>query len=442
MKVINPINEAENQIKEFDVTLIPQKVSELRKSEWRNKSVQDRVSALQKIIDKIKLQKENLAKTISNEMGKPLNLALVEVERSIDEAEYFLKNACEWLDKKPAPGGYVLYEPLGVIAVISPWNFPVMLPLRSIMPALITGNSVIFKPSELSLQTGIELSKYLDIPELENSFFCVVGGKDHGKAVVESDVKLIAFTGSTAVGKSIFKSASDKLKHVVLELGGLDSAIVLSDVNIAETAKSILRGNTANSGQVCNAVKRVYVEESIYPEFLSEIIELSSKVSVGNPSENPDMGPLVSLPQLERVQSFVDDAKEKGGNIHTGGKRAQKQGYYYPSTIISNIQNNMKIVNEEAFGPILPVMPVKNWQEAVELTNASLFGLNSSIWTKNIPLAEEIARKLEVGGVSFNTPLAGGPGTPWGGCKESGIGRQKTREGLLEFCNTKYIKLG
>ena len=441
MKVLNPVTEEAIEIQELSEVSLETRLKELKRSAWKEQSLDYRIAALEKVIASLTNQKESFAAVISNEMGKPLNLATVEVDRSIAEAKYFLENATSYLAKHTAPDGYVVYQPLGLVAVISPWNFPVMLPMRAIIPALIAGNSVVFKPSELTTRTGEALSKLFLDSDLLGSFFCAVGGKDLGKAIVQSEVKLIAFTGSTAAGKHIFRSAADGVKKLVLELGGLDAAIVLPDVDIKKTAQLVLRGNTANSGQVCNSIKRVYVDQQIYQEFLAEIVQLSKQVSVGDPSQNPDMGPLVSLEQLNAIQAFVDDAKQKGGTVHTGGSRLDRKGFFYPSTILSSLKSEMRILNEECFGPVLPVVPVENWQQAVELANDTTYGLAASVWTNDLDLAQTIALKLEVGGVHINTALAGGPGTPWGGCKQSGIGRQKTKESLLEFCNTKYIKV-
>ncbi len=441
---INPTTEAATTLEEFPLDKIAETVRELRKRSipWRDLSPAERTAKLARLPELLDKEKGLLVALIGRELGKPKSLATNEVERTIDETKQMLERAAEWLEPEKVTDGYVEFSPLGVAAVISPWNFPVMLPLRGILPALLTGNAVVFKPSELTPETGkvlAEMIRSLD-PVLREAMLLIVGGKDHGRAVVDSDVDLISFTGSTAAGKHIAKVASEKLKRVLLELGGLDAAVVLDDVDVAATAEAIVKINSTNTGQVCSTIKRVFVDEKIYPKFVEAAIAAANAVTVGAPEDDPAMGPIVSKTQLERVETFVEDARKKGAKIETGGKRKEGRGYFYPSTVITGITDEMRLTQEEPFGPVLPIVPIKSAEEGIERANETRYGLTASIWTKNAELGKKIAAKLDVGTVSLNSHRPGGFGTPWGGAKESGIGRMKTKEGLREFTNVKLVR--
>jgi succinate-semialdehyde dehydrogenase / glutarate-semialdehyde dehydrogenase len=269
----------------------------------------------------------------------------------------------------------------------------------------------------------------------------IVGGKAHGRAVVEAGVAMIAFVGSTEAGKDIMKTCAAGLKRVSLELGGLDSAIVLKDADIQSAARQIVRSNCANRGQVCASIRRVYVELPVYSQFLQIAVAESQKIRVGNPLDDVDMGPLAGAFQLQKVEAAVADAVQKGAHVLTGGKRLEGKGFFYPSTIVAGVTNDMMLVNSEPFGPVLPIMPVDDWAEAVQWTNSTRYGLTGSIWTKDTNLARIIASQLDVGVVGFNSHGVPPLGAPWGGTKESGIGRIRSKEGLQEFCNVKFVEI-
>ena len=375
-------------------------------------------------------------------MGKPIRLARIEVERTIAEFSYSLQHAAAWLAQEPAPQGYVRYDPLGVVAVISPWNFPLMLPLRGIVPALLAGNTVLFKPSELTPRTAAAFVTCFTKHLAPCPLIPIYGDKPLGAALVNLPVSAVAFTGSTIVGKKIAASAANSLKHLSLELGGLDAAIVLDDAEISTAAVGIVKGNTANSGQVCSAAKRAFVLRSQFESFVAQAVKACQALRLGDPlDENTDIGPLVSEIQLQRVQSFVDDLVARGGKILCGGKRAPRKGFFFEPTIAIDIPKGARILSEEPFGPILPIVSVASVDEAVERANETDYGLTASIWTGNLSLAESLAGRLQVGSVSINAHVPGGPGTPWGGAKQSGLGRAKTKEGLREFTNVKFVRL-
>jgi acyl-CoA reductase-like NAD-dependent aldehyde dehydrogenase len=269
----------------------------------------------------------------------------------------------------------------------------------------------------------------------------VVGGKSHGQAIVQSEVAMIALVGSTAAGKDIMKTCAADLKRVSLELGGLDSAIVLKDADIRSTAQKIVRINCTNSGQMCCSIKRVYVERQVYSKFVQEAVAESQKIRVGNPLDDVDMGPLAGPFQLQKVEAAVADAVQKGAQVLTGGRRLERRGFFFPPTIITGVTGDMELMNSEPFGPVLPIVPVDDWAEAVRLTNSTRYGLTGSIWTKDSSLARTIASQLDVGVVGLNAHGVPPLGAPWGGAMESGIGRTRSKEGLREFCNVKFVRI-
>ncbi len=402
---------------------------------WSDKPVAHRVQALNQAFGAFSERRDEMAMVIAQEMGKPISLAKAEVDRVVEEWGYMLENAEAFLEPEKVNSVEIHFAPLGVVAVISPWNFPMLLPLRGIIPALLAGNAVLFKPSELSPRAGIRIAEILSQVA---PLVLVVGGKDIGAKVVELPVAAIAFTGSTAVGKAIARQASNSMKRVLLELGGLDAAIVLPDADVVSAAREIVGANARNSGQVCNAVKRALVHESIYDSFVAAACEASRMLVYGDPLDpNTDVGPLVSQHQLERVKVFLDDALSKGAQAFSVA--APSQGFFFPQTILTHVPKEARLLHEEPFGPLLPILPFSSEEQAIEIANDTRFGLTASVWTTDVDKAKRIAARLDVGMVRINTHSVMPSGIPWGGCKESGIGRMKTKEGLREFTNVKVV---
>ena len=444
MKLTNPFTEETSELAETPLTELASifTLAEERFRQWAGLRVEGRVAALKLVSDRIEKRGEELAQSISVEMGKPIKLSRGEVKRTLDEFRYSLEHAAEWLGNESAPHGYVRFDPLGVIAVISPWNYPLMLPLRGIVPALLSGNGVIFKPSELSPHTAKLLMEIFERALSPCPILVVYGGKAHGAALVDLPVAGIAFTGSTAVGQRIAEASAKTLKRMVLELGGLDAAIVFEDADVEAAARSIVGFNTGNSGQVCNGVKRAIVAKSVCEKFVRAAVKAAETLLLGDPlSEQTELGPLVSQSQLERVTSFVEDAESKGAKILTGGKRPSIKGYFFEPTVLVDVPVTARLLHEEPFGPVLPILSFNTEEEALNLANSTNYGLTASLWTSDISKAERLAGLLNVGSVSINSHLPGGPGAPWGGTKLSGQGRAKTREGMREYTNTKFVRL-
>jgi acyl-CoA reductase-like NAD-dependent aldehyde dehydrogenase len=402
---------------------------------WRRLSVLQRVAALQRVHQQVAARSEEFARGLSSEMGKPISAARIEVQRALEEWQYLQDHAPAFLEPEPFEGGEVQFAPLGVVAVISPWNFPVLLPLRAIVPALLAGNGAVFKPSELTLTTGALIGSVFgdDLPVCT-----VAGGKELGAAVVRTPVAAVAFTGSTAVGKAIARESATTLKRLVLELGGLDAAIVLADADLETTAHEVVRANVRNAGQVCNAVKRVFVHQRVHDQFVQHLTAASRRVVYGNPAdERTEVGPIVSQAQWERVRGFLDDAVQCGAQVvQVAGELSAP---FFPQTILTQVPCSARLLSEEPFGPLLPVVSFTEEDEVVRRANETRFGLTASVWTHDGAAFRRIAAQLEVGMVRHNTHSALGPGIPWGGCKESGVGRMKTKEGLREFTNVRVV---
>lgn len=439
----NPYTLEITNIKEDPIDSIDNLVIKTKQAfiKWGSLKINERVSILKKVIPNARKEEDALAKIVSKEMGKPIANASLEVKRLADYLEFYCNNAEEVLTDNKTKDGIVTYTPLGVVGIISPWNFPVGVPISGIIPALISGNSVIFKPSEYVIKTGQKIVEIFNDSEgfPKNLLSIFIGSKEHGKALVQSDINMIHFTGSTSAGKHIMAKAGEGIKRVLLELGGMDASIVCKDADIIKAAESLVENNCSNTGQVCCAVKRVYVVEDVYDEFVKKAKEISSTITYGNPEDEVKMGPLVAKFQQEKVHSIVTDAKEKGASILTGGFLPDDKPYFYPSTIILNATNEMKVLCEEPFGPVLPITKVKDYNEAIKLANDSKYGLMASVWTKDLELANKIARKLEAGTVCINKHKGPPLGSPFGGVKESGIGFVRSAEALKQFCNVKFI---
>ena len=440
----NPSTEKSRNVKETHLKEISKIItdSSLAQSEWGKTDIKGRVKFIHPLIKIFKKEEEVIARTIALDMGKPLTQSRNEVKRTIRTLEYFCKKTPKLIRReKHSRYERTVYGPKGIIAVISPWNYPFETPLNSVIPALICGNSVILKPSEHCPSTGRLIQNFfdkLDIPK--NIVSTIFGGKKQGECLTKQRVDMISFTGSTHTGKKIIRQSLDNIPKLLLELGGLDPAIVLKDVSVESVARKIVALNSMNSGQVCCSIKRVYVESEIYDSFVENSVKESKKLSLGNPLENVDMGPLVSRSQLKKIENMLQKAKNKGAKILAGGNRLNRKGLFFPHTVLTKVDNGMLLMNEEPFGPILPIVKVENWKEAVHLSNNSRYGLTASVWTKNRKLGKKICQMLEAGIVSVNTHGSGALASPWGGIKQSGTGLLSFKELVRSFTEPKLIR--
>ncbi|MGH8231679.1 MAG: aldehyde dehydrogenase family protein, partial [Steroidobacteraceae bacterium] len=334
------------------------------------------------------------------------------------------------------------HAPLGVVAAITPWNFPLGLLMIKMPPALLAGNTVVAKPAPTTPLTTL-LFGALCIAYLPAGVFNVIVDQNDlgGPLTQHPDVAKVAFTGSTATGRKVLASVAETIKRVTLELGGNDAAIVLDDVDVKQIAPRVLQGAMMNSGQVCLAVKRLYVPDSLYEAMCSELARLADAMVVGDGLEpGTQMGPLQNKTQFERVKGFLEDARTHG-KIIAGGKALDRDGYFIAPTIVRDIPDSARLVREEQFGPVLPVLKYSELDDAIARANDSEYGLGGTVWGSDSKRAFEVARRLVSGTVWVNKALELRPDIPFGGAKQSGFGTEMGQEGLQEFTQSKIINM-
>lgn len=422
--------------------------------EWSKLSFTERgrvvMRARRIVLDEI----EELAAMISREAGKPVNEAIsMEIVPTLDLMQYFARKTARLLRPQKIDIGLygllgrtsrIIYKPLGVVGIISPWNFPWAIPLGEVVMALMAGNAVVLKPSELTPFTALKIKDAFARAGLDDDLLSVVTGDGRtGAALIEAGVDKMMFTGSVATGKRVAEAAAKRLLPVVLELGGKDPMIVLEDADIEMAALAAVWGAFSNSGQACASVERCYVHETIAPQFTEKVVQHTRALrqNIGM-REDTDIGAMSSERQLKIVEDHVNDAVSRGAQALTGGRRAPNlSGSFYEPTVLSEVNHTMPVMRDETFGPVLPVMTFKTESEALEFANDSPFGLTASVWTKDIARGRRLATQIEAGTVMVNEVLyTHGIGqTPWGGFKESGLGRTHGRLGLLELVAPQHL---
>jgi succinate-semialdehyde dehydrogenase/glutarate-semialdehyde dehydrogenase len=422
---------------------------------WAARSFRERAKIVLRARAIVLDEMEAIAKLISRESGKPVTEAIsMELVPTLDLMHFFAHHAERLLrDEKIDIGQYVLmgrssrirYKPLGVVGIISPWNFPWAIPLGEVVMALLAGNAVVLKPSELAVLTGMKIGEIFKRALLpEDTLAVVTGDGTTGAALVENGVDKLMFTGSVATGKRVAEAAAKRLTPVVLELGGKDPMIVLEDADVKTAASAAVWGAFSNAGQACASIERCYAHEKIATQFITQVVEETRALrqSIGT-NEASDIGAMSSERQLRIVEDHVADALRRGARIITGGRRARdvQKGFFYEPTVLADVDHTMLVMREETFGPVLPIMTFASEDEAVRLANDSIYGLTASVWTKNLPRGNRIAAQIEAGTVMINEVLYthGIAQTPWGGVKQSGMGRTHGRLGLLELVTPQHI---
>lgn len=416
---------------------------------WKNTSSIARGEVLRLTADLLEKNIDKVAEIALCEMGKTKSEMLGEVKRGASILRYFAQEGMRAVGEvlPSANESKILYTmrvPLGVVAAITPWNFPVAIPLWKIAPALVYGNTVVWKPSIEAALTGKLIGELFQRAGLPENVLHVVQGRGSkvGQILLEApEVKAITFTGSNNVGQSILDTAGSTNKKIQLELGGKNAAIILADANIKQAAKLTIEGAMKQTGQRCTATSRVYIEEAIYEEVLQQLIEEAKKIEVG-----VTMGPVSSKGQYDSILAAIEKAQLDGAELIFGGGPTQgmKEGYYIDPTIFTNVTHDMAIAREEIFGPVLAVIKVKDYEEAIRLSNDSDFGLSASIYTTNIPKAFDFINRSEVGLVQVNDETGGAePQAPFGGVKNSSTGAREQGQAAKEFFTTfKTITIG
>jgi acyl-CoA reductase-like NAD-dependent aldehyde dehydrogenase len=337
----------------------------------------------------------------------------------------------------------VRYRPMGVVGVIGPWNYPLTNTFGDAIPALMAGNTVVMKPSEITPLTSLLVAEGAETVGFPDGVLSIAtGGGETGAALVDN-VDMIMFTGSGRTGKKVMQSAAERLIPVSLELGGKDPMIVLSDADLERAANMAVQWSMSNSGQICMAVERVYVEEPVYDQFVSSVVEKVSALRQGAPGEpgRIDVGAMTFPPQMEIIDRHVRDAVDKGAEVLVGGKRAEGPGRFYEPTVVTGVDHTMELMRDETFGPVLPIMKVRDADEAVRLANDTHYGLNSSVFTKDLAKGERIARRLEAGNACVNDALMNylAQEAPFGGTNESGLGVRHGPQGIRKYCSQQTI---
>jgi succinate-semialdehyde dehydrogenase/glutarate-semialdehyde dehydrogenase len=399
-------------------------------------------------------KKSEIAEAITREAGKPVAEALTtEVLVVLDAARFLIENAYRLLRDELVPHGNLatklkrgrlVREPYGVVGIISPWNYPFSIPATETLAALVAGNAVVLKPSEFTSLVALELQSLLHAAGVPRDVFqVVVGDGAAGAALIHSQIDKLVFTGSVATGKRIAAAAAERLLPVVLELGGKDAMLVLDDADVDVASSAAVWGAFVNAGQTCLSVERCYVHRSLYEPFLTACVEKTKKLIVTDGLDhNAEVGPLIHRRQLALVEEHVEDAKARGARVLAGGSRFPERGanFYHP-TVLADVTHEMRIMREETFGPVLPVMAFENDDEAVSLANDSEFGLAASVFTRDNARGERVARRIHAGTVMVNDVVScfGISEAPHGGVKSSGVGRAHGRFGLEEMVRLKYV---
>lgn len=446
--VIQSLNPAdESVIEEIPVTEIEDVETLLDRADeaqasWRKRSLEDRIEALEATASNVENRTDELARTLTREQGKPLHESRREVSNAADRLQYFCRQARDVFAPETIPvddtvTGVVHPKPYGVVAAIKPWNFPVNLPFWTLGPALLAGNTVVFKPSELTPVTGRKLVECFP-DELSNGHVVnlVQGGGEVGRSLVESEtVDYVSFIGSRQTGQWIYRAAADQLHGLSLELGGKDPLIMLEDADLDSTVDDLMHGAFKNCGQVCCGIERVLVPSDRYDEFCEKTTTKVRELVVGDGfDDRTDIGPMVRAQERKRVEEHLRDAEKNGAEISYCKNLPDKQhGFWQPPAVVTNVTTDMKLMNEETFGPVLPVLPYETEDEAIAEANRLEYGLSASVYSEDADHARSVADELEAGSIGINQIVGSIVDLPWGGVKQSGIGRMLDREGMRTF---------
>ena len=420
-------------------------VDDLRQSaaDWAQRTVPERVRVLRQLQSVLIDARDEISATISQDTGKPRQDALIEVFVTVDMLNDACHNAARWLRRERVSSGLYLFKrayveprPYGVVAIISPWNYPLALCVPPLVAALLAGNTVVLKPSEVTAATGVLVERLIQrVPELSPFVRVLHGAGPLGAAIVSAPPDYIFLTGSTETGRKVMRAAAEHVTPLTCELGGKDAMIVLDDADVGAAARWGAWGAYFNAGQTCMAVERAYVQAAVYDEFVGEAVAASEAILVGYSLDTEaayQMGPITFPHQMDIIEQHMADALAKGARVLIGGKR---HGAFYEPTVLVDVTHDMLVMQEETFGPILPIMRVDDEADAVRMANDSPFGLSASVWSGDPARAGRVARQLQTGSVIINDTIAhfGVPQMPFGGVKQSGFGRTHGKAGVLQF---------
>jgi betaine-aldehyde dehydrogenase len=423
-------------------------------SGWAQRKPHERAAVLYRIAELIRLHSEELAQLQRQDNGKPINETRALVASAAGTFQFFAA-ACETLEETitPSRGDFVsmsVYEPMGVVAAITPWNSPIASEAQKVAPALAAGNAVVIKPAEITPLLALRLARLCEEAGLPKGLISVLPGKGSllGDALTRHPlVKRVSFTGGTRTGKHIAHIAADKMMPVSLELGGKSPTIVLDDADLDHAVAGVLYGIFSSSGEACIAGSRLFVARPLYEPFMQRLVAAAANLRMGDPAdENTQMGPLISASHRESVERYVALGLAEGGRLRLGGQRPSgglyDQGYFYPPTILEGLHNQQQVCQEEIFGPVLVAMPFDDEEQLLEQANDSLYALAAGIWSRDYKRAWALGRCLQAGTVWINTYKQFSISTPFGGWRDSGLGREKGRLGILQYMEQKSLYWG
>ncbi len=421
---------------------------------WAQTPLRERCAMLRRLRDVLFARRQEIAEVITRETGKPrVESLLAEVMLIIDTADYYSRRAPRMLRPErvahhslavKAKSGWLHYEPWGVVGVISPWNYPVSIPFGVLIPAIVAGNSVVLKPSELTPWCGALVGELFEQAGIPAGVLQIVQGKgDVGAALIEAGPDKIVFTGSVATGRRVAEACAHKLIPCVLELGGKDAMIVLADADLDTASSAAVWGSFTNCGQACLSVERLYVERSVAEKFTQLCVAKTKKLKIGPGLDgDTEIGPMIHTGQVERVEEQLRDAVARGAKVLTGGERRAELGEcFVEPSVVTGVDHSMLLMQEETFGPVMAICPVANAGEAVRMANDSAFGLGATVWTRDARRGREIAAQLRVGTVMVNDVASYFAicEAPHGGRGASGWGRTHSKHGLMELVQVKYV---
>ncbi len=417
--------------------------------DWRKTPAAERAALLHKVANDIRAHHDEIVRLLTQEEGKPIPESDEELWWSEETFDYYAELGRHDRGEVIPPGdpaqfNFVLKEPLGVVGCIVPWNYPLLLMTWKVAPALAAGNTVVIKPSKLTPLSTLRLAEvaFSHLPKGVVNIVTGLGTEVGEPLVNHPDVSMIAFTGSLAIGQRIARLAGPKMKKLHLELGGKDPMVIASDVEIKMAVRGLAYAALLNTGQVCTSTERVYVHESIYPQLTEELADFISKLRLGNGLDaSTDIGPMIRDHFREKVEMQLEEALGDGARIITGGSRPTEfdRGFFLQPTLIVNVDHSMRIMQEETFGPVIPLMSYKSFDEAIDLANDSPYGLGASLMSNDARLVKRFYEDVKAGTIWINDPLTDNFAGPFGGMKMSGLGRELGQVGFDEFCQVKHV---
>lgn len=449
IQVVNPATE--KILKSFDADtneIIDKKLTKAKKAfmQWRDISIEERGIVIDKIAKALEKNKKEYAKIITQEMGKPFIQSIAEIEKSAKVCEYYAKNSIQFLKPEHVAIGtqesYVMYEPLGIILGVMPWNYPFTQVFRAAIPALMAGNTFILKHASNVPWSAVTIEKIINRESSIKHIFTtiLVEGAGVNTLVEDPRIAAVTVTGGEQAGKRIASVAGAHLKKTVMELGGSDAFIVLDDVDVKSVVEHGIKAKSLNAGQSCNSPKRFILMKSIAKEFKKHFIHKINSMKVGNPlDESVDIGPIARSDLRDELHKQINESVKKGAKLLLGGKKIAGAGYFYEMTVLDKVKKGMPVYDEEVFGPVAIFIEVNNEKEAIHVANDTHLGLNATVWTKDTKRAKKFIEELEVGSVFVNQVVRSDPRLPYGGTKKSGYGREFGIHGIREFTNIKSV---